>query len=314
MDTHTGVPRMRELAQTDAVQGSVRWSPIKSLWLTAMTLVTLVGGASTLAWDTAAVFITSCGITLCLGHSLGMHRRLIHHSYQCPLWLEYYFVYCGTLVGMAGPLGMVRTHDMRDWAQRQPHCHDYFAHRKSFWHDAWWQLHCELQLTHPPQFAPEARIALSKFYAFLERTWMWQQLPVAIALFAVGGWAWVVWGVCARVAVCVTGHWLVGHFAHRQGHQTYIVDGAGVQGHNVGLGGINGLLTMGECWHNNHHAFPGSAHLGLHTGQHDPGWWTLLALQKLGLVWGIRVPKSLPERQQVRTLKNTTHQKAAHGT
>jgi sn-1 stearoyl-lipid 9-desaturase len=127
---------------------------------------------------------------------------------------------------------------------------------------------------------------------------------VAIALWATGGWAWVVWGVCARVAVCVTGHWLVGHFAHRQGHQTYIVDDAGVQGHNVGLGGINGLLTMGECWYNNHHAFPGSTKLGLHSGQPDPGWWVLQTLQRVGLVWSMKQPDDLPVRHQVRTLQS----------
>ena len=33
------------------------------------------------------------------------------------------------LVGMAGPVGMPRTHDLRDWAQRQPQCHDHFGHR-----------------------------------------------------------------------------------------------------------------------------------------------------------------------------------------
>jgi sn-1 stearoyl-lipid 9-desaturase len=314
METHCGVPRILAPAGTSALDGAVRWAPVKSLWFTAMALSAIVWGPAAWGWDTAAVFFISCGITLCLGHSLGMHRRLIHNSYQCPLWLEYLFVYCGVLVGMAGPIGMVRTHDMRDWAQRQPQCHDYFAHRKSFWRDAWWQLHCELQLSQPPTFAPEARIVDSKFYSFVERTWMWQQLLLAAALYLAGGWAWVVWGVCARVTVSLAGHWLVGHFAHRQGHQTYIVDGAGVQGHNVGLGGLNGLLTMGECWHNNHHAFPGSARLGLHAGQADPGWWVLVALRTIGWVWAIRQPSDLPARSQVRKLQSDNKNKALYGT
>jgi sn-1 stearoyl-lipid 9-desaturase len=314
MDTHSGVPRILATQNSCAVDGAVHWSPVKSLWFSAMAVAAIVWGPAAWAWDTCAVFFISCAVTLCLGHSLGMHRRLIHNSYQCPLWLEYVFVYCGVLVGMAGPVGMVRTHDMRDWAQRQPQCHDYFAHRKSFWRDAWWQLHCELQLSQPPTFAPEARIVDSKFYRFVERTWMWQQLLLAAALYLAGGWAWVVWGVCARVTVSLAGHWLVGHFAHRQGHQTYIVDGAGVQGHNVGLGGLNGLLTMGECWHNNHHAFPGSARLGLHAGQADPGWWVLVALRTIGWVWAIRQPSDLPARSQVRKLQSDNKNKALYGT
>jgi sn-1 stearoyl-lipid 9-desaturase len=312
MDTHSGVPRIVAHADCSAVHGTVRWAPVNSIWLGSMTLAALVFGPLTLAWDTAALFFVSCGFTLCLGHSLGMHRRLVHNSYDCPLWLEYVFVYCGTLVGMAGPMTMVRTHDTRDWAQRQPRCHDYFAHRRSFWVDAWWQLHCKIALAHPPVFAPEARIATSKFYILLERTWMLQQLPIAIALYLAGGWAWVVWGVCARVATCVTGHWLVGHFAHRQGHQTYLVDDAGVQGHNIRLGGLGGLITMGECWHNNHHAFPGSSRLGLHAGQHDVGWWVLCALHKIGLVRNLRLPANLPPRSQVRMIDQDSNNKAAY--
>jgi sn-1 stearoyl-lipid 9-desaturase len=312
MDTHSGVPRILAPTGASPVDGAVRWAPVNSIWLGSMTLVALVFGPLTLAWDTATLFFISCGITLCLGHSLGMHRRLMHNSYDCPLWLEYVFVYCGTLVGMAGPMTMVRTHDTRDWAQRQPRCHDYFAHRRSFWVDAWWQLHCKIALAHPPVFAPEARIATSKFYILLERTWMLQQLPIAIALYLAGGWAWVVWGVCARVATCVTGHWLVGHFAHRQGHQTYLVDDAGVQGHNIRLGGLGGLITMGECWHNNHHAFPGSSRLGLHAGQHDVGWWVLCALHKIGLVRNLRLPANLPPRSQVRMIDQDSNNKAAY--
>ena len=46
------------------------------------------------------LFLVSTGVSVCLGHSLGMHRRLIHRAYDCPLWLERLFVYLGTLVGM----------------------------------------------------------------------------------------------------------------------------------------------------------------------------------------------------------------------
>ena len=61
------------------------------------------------------------------------------------------------------------------------------------------------------------------------------------------------WGVCARVTAGVFGHWLIGHLAHNHGELVREIRGAAVQGRNVRFAS---LLTMGECWHNNHHAFP----------------------------------------------------------
>ena len=249
------------------------------------------------SWSGVAVFFVTTGITLCVGHSVGLHRRLIHKSFECPKWLEYFCVYLGTLVGMAGPIGMVRLHDFRDWAQRQTACHDFFCHRKNFWHDAWWQLHCELNLSESPAFRPEPALKDDSFYLTIERTWMLQQLPWAIAFFAIGGLAWVIWGICVRVAVCVTGHWLVGHFAHREGHQSWIVEGASVQGYNVK---IAGLISMGESWHNNHHAFPGSAKLGLQANEVDLGWLLIKLFEKLGVASNIVTPDTLPHRAELK--------------
>ncbi|MEO0386019.1 MAG: acyl-CoA desaturase [Pseudomonadota bacterium] len=50
------------------------------------------------------------------------------------------------------------------------------------------------------------------------------------------------------------------------------------------------FLTLGEGWHNNHHAFPSSAVFGLEWYQLDPGTWLLRGLEKLGLVWDIQRP------------------------
>ena len=66
-----------------------------------------------------------------------------------------------------------------------------------------------------------------------------------------------------------------------------------MQGYNVPYCGI---VTMGEGWHNNHHAFPTSARHGLGPGESDPGWWVLLALKKFGLVSNLKTPEMLPHR------------------
>lgn len=274
------------------VTGRVRWDPAHSLWNGGMMAATLVLGPLTVSWGALAVFFFLTGASLLLGHSVGFHRRLIHRSFNCPLWLEHALVWIGTAVGMSGPFWMVRTHDLRDWAQRQSDCHDYLAHRRPMAIDAVWQMHCRLDLDHPPAF-DLGRVGRDRFYRFLERTWMLQQVPIAGALYLTGGWGFVVWGVCARVTASVAGHWFVGHLAHRRGPQTWEVKGAGVQAHDVPWAAIP---TMGEAWHNNHHAFPGSAKIGLYPGQSDWGFWFIKLLERLGLAWDVRTPETMAER------------------
>jgi len=271
-----------------AVEGRVVWAPQRSLWWFAMLAGGVLAVARHASWGGVALFLASSAVTLCLGHSVGMHRRLIHRAYACPLWLERVLVYLGVLVSMAGPAGMMRTHDLRDWAQRQPHCHDFFAHRRGFFVDAWWQLHCELRLVRPPRFELPAHLANDRVLMALERHWLLQQLPWALLFFALGGIGWVLWGVCLRCVVGLTGHWMVGHFAHRVGHRSWHVDGAGVQGHDVrGCG----LITFGEGWHNNHHAHMHSARHGLRWWEIDMNWYGILALRVLGLARDIKLPR-----------------------
>ncbi len=172
-------------------------------------------------------------------------------------------------------------------------------------------MHCDLMLKYPPNFQPEASVMNNRFYQFLEKTWMWQQLPVALVLFFIGGFSWVVWGVCLRVTVSVLGHWLIGHYAHNLGHRDWHVEGASVQGYNIKF---CGLITMGECWHNNHHAFPGSALLGVSSGQTDPGWWMLMLMNKLSIVWNIQRPEDLAKRSELVPFNNVSECKAPNDT
>jgi stearoyl-CoA desaturase (delta-9 desaturase) len=299
MSSHA-VHRVTQTIGGNVADGIVRWSPVKSLWWSAMAATTLIGGALTFRWPLLLLFLAMTALVLLFGHSLGSHRKLIHDSFQCPRWLEYALVYSGVQVGLGGPIGLLRQHELRDYAQRQHDCHAYLRHGSSFWADGWWQLHCELTLRHTPHIAVEARIVDDLFYRFLERTWMLQQLPLALVLYLCCGWGGVVWGVSARITACVAGHWLIGYFAHNRGGMHHHVDGAAVQGHNIAL---TSLLTMGECWHNNHHAFPGSARLGWMPGEWDPGWWTLVALNKMGLVWDFVLPDDLPARSELRLLE-----------
>ncbi len=93
-------------------------------------------------------------------------------------------------------------------------------------------------------------------------------------------------------------------------HATYLVNSAthlwGTKDYPTEDDSRNNLflsvLTLGESWHNNHHAFPYSARHGLYWWQIDPTWYVIWMMAKLGLVWNIRLPKST----LVRTTEGTS--------
>jgi hypothetical protein len=68
---------------------------------------------------------------------------------------------------------------------------------------------------------------------------------------------------------------------------------------------------MGESWHNNHHAFPGSARMGLFPGQIDLGWWLIKAFEATGLATNIKTPADLPRRPGLRRLVDPEHGNSA---
>jgi fatty-acid desaturase len=281
------------LDRASPVEGEVVWDAPRSLWNIGMGLGALILGPLLFSWSAIAVFFVTAGVTLCAGHSVGFHRRMIHRSFACPKWLERTLIWFGTAVGMGGPIWTIRLHDTRDWAQRQADCHWFLRHGKPLLVDGFYYLNFRLKLKHPPGFDPGPGIGDDRFHRFMQRTWMLQQVPIAIALYLLGGWPWVVWGVCVRVSACTTMHWFISCLAHTRGPQDWIVDGAVIQAHNVPLMAIP---TMGESWHSNHHAFPSSARHGLYPGQIDLGWCFVQLLQRLGLAWDVNVPANLPPR------------------
>jgi fatty-acid desaturase len=303
-------------ACANAVCGRVRWARSKSLWNSAMFL----GAVCALSIHISFLALLACfvltAVTLLLGHSVGMHRGLIHRSFSISAWLERCLIYLGVLVGVAGPFGILRTHDIRDWAQRQPQCHDYFAHRRNLLLDLFWQLHCRFEFANAPRFNVEPRLKNARFYVWLERTWMLQQLPLATALFYLGnyvesnGVAWLLSGICLRIVVSSVGHWTVTYFAHQPDlagkQKSFHVRGAAVQARNV-FGPnrfLMGLVSMGECWHDNHHAFPESARIGLSPRQLDPAWAVIRLLARFGLIWNVGAPRVMRLQEDLFYLGN----------
>jgi stearoyl-CoA desaturase (Delta-9 desaturase) len=112
-------------------------------------------------------------------------------------------------------------------------------------------------------------------------------LPVAVlALFTwlVADWPGLVIGFCWSTVALWHVTFSVNSLAHLVGRRRYIT---GDQSRNNWL---LALLTMGEGWHNNHHAYQASARQGFRWWEFDPTFYLLRALSCFGVVWDLHVP------------------------
>ncbi len=124
-------------------------------------------------------------------------------------------------------------------------------------------------------YAPD--LYAEPFYRALQ----WMSLPLQIALglllFALGGWPFVIWGIFVRLVLSYHSTWLVNSAAHMLGYRTFRT---GDQSTNCWW---VALISFGEGWHNNHHAFPFSARHGLRWFEIDMTWWHVKLLAFLRL-------------------------------
>lgn len=278
----------------DPCTGQIRLDPAKLLWNGVM-LLGAIAAPFFVTLPAILLCLVTTYVTLLLGHSVGMHRMMIHRNVDAISAVERGLILLGTWVGIGGPAQIIAVHDLRDWAQRHPNCHDYFTHRRSYWRDLSWQLFYRFNFDAPPTVTLEARYANDRFYQHLSRYWRWHQVGLAALLFLIGGVPFVLWGVCLRVAISTVGHWSVTYLCHNPGPGRYDVAEAGVQASDLS-GPLLGFLTHGECWHSNHHAFPESARIGLYKGQIDPAARVIEWLAGIG--WVTRIGTARPDNQR----------------
>lgn len=216
-----------------------------------------------------------------LGITLGFHRLITHRSFQTPKWLEYFFAFCGTLACQGGIIDWVGLHRQHHQFSDQPlDPHD--SNRGFWWSHIGWMC---FKSPDPEGIRRYTRdLNDDPVYQFLDSYFIPIQVVLGIVLFLLGGWPLVVWGVFFRLVLVFHCTWLVNSATHMFGYKS----------HESGDRSTNcwwvALLTYGEGWHNNHHAYQYSARHGLAWWEVDMTWMTIQLLQFLGLASKVRLP------------------------
>lgn len=232
------------------------------------------------SWAAIGVAVFLHWVTGGLGITLGFHRLLTHRSFQAPKWLEYFLAFCGTLAcegGVIDWVGMHRLHHLHSDQTADPHD----SNRGFWWSHMGWMLReipCRSQVD---RFTKDLHD--DPFYQFLNTQFIPLQVLLGLGLYLLGGWPFVVWGVFVRLVAVFHCTWLVNSATHQFGYRTYE---SGDRSTNCWW---VALLTYGEGWHNNHHAFQHSARHGLQWWEIDITWMTIQLLQTLGLATKVKL-------------------------
>ncbi|MEB3310513.1 MAG: fatty acid desaturase [Snowella sp.] len=247
-----------------------------------------LGGFWFFSWSALGVMLFLHWLFGSIGICLGYHRLLSHRSFQVPKFLEYAIAIIGAAALQGGPIFWVAGHRLHHAHTEDLDKDPYSASRGFWWSHMLWLFYPHAEFFDYDQyqrFAPD--LARDPFYRWLNRYFLLLQIPLALLLYVLGGWPFIFWGMFVRAVLLWHSTWFINSVTHVWGYRTFeIEDGS----RNLWWAAI---LTYGEGWHNNHHAYPHVAKAGWRWWEIDVTWWVIWALKTLGLAQKVVMPPTV---------------------
>jgi stearoyl-CoA desaturase (delta-9 desaturase) len=269
--------------------------------------------ASLLHWSDIAVFgilyvLTGFGVTV------GFHRLFTHRAFATKRWLRGVLAVCGS-AAIEGPvISWVADHRKHHAFSDQPgDPHSPHVDHGVGWrgalrglahaHMGWLFLHTQRGAR--KRYAPD--LIADPVVSFVDRTFLYWAIGGLGAAFGLG---WLIggtltaaltgllWGGAVRLLVLHHVTFSINSLCHFFGRRRFDTDD---ESRNLAWLSV---LSFGEAWHNNHHAFPTSAAHGMRWWEFDSSSLVIRGLEKTGLAWD--VVRIDPARQQKKLLAETT--------
>ena len=232
----------------------------------------------------------------------GFHRYFSHRSFKTGRIFQFILAYLATCSAQMGPIW---------WASHHRHHHKYTdkiedphpPNLKGFvWAHVGWimspaNVPTKTEYVKDLMKYPELRYLDKYHYAaplslviFLYS--LGEYLKINYVSYGTNGIELVVWGFFVSTVLLYHATFMVNSVCHVFGYRSYDTKDGSVNNLLVAI------LTLGEGWHNNHHAFPNSERQGHRWYQIDISHYIIWLLSLLGIVWKIRqVPEdSIKER------------------
>lgn len=237
-----------------------------------------------------------------IGVEVGYHRYFTHSSFQTHRAIQIILAIFGAMA-FQGPViwwsATHRRHHNRSDQSGDPHSPN--LHKEGLSGHLQGLLHSHMgwifiaESTRPPGWAQYAhdlyrdkvllKLHMSYFY------WLLLGLAIPTVLGGVLNWTWkgallgFLWGGLVRIFLLNHFVWALNSICHVYGSRPFNTP-HDLSRNNIWLA----FPTFGQGWHNNHHAFPSSAVMGLEWWQIDISGWVIRALEAVGLAWDVKVP------------------------
>ena len=265
--------------------------------IAAIVLLWHRGGVHGVGWTQMIVMAVMYALTG-FGVTIGFHRLLTHKSFDTYKPVRWLLAILGSAAFQGMTIRWVATHRRhhqqadREGDPHSPHLHGHdlvgrikgFAHAHMGW--AFDPDKKDLSRSVPDLLADPVLMKIDQLY------FLWVALGLLIPGVILGwffhSWAGFVsgllWGGLVRSCLMQHVTWSVNSVCHIWGGRPF--KNADYSTNNFPVA----IVSLGEGWHNNHHAFPTSARHGLRWWQFDASWLVIQAMKLTGLAWNVRVP------------------------
>lgn len=218
---------------------------------------------------------------------IGYHRLLTHRGFVSPRWLRRILAWAGAAALQGGPARWTAIH--RRHHQLADKGGDPHSPLVSFFHaHVGWIMKkdakegSDYRLLVPDVSGNDPWLRVLDYKLLFTMPWF----LTGIICYAIAGWRGVLWGTVMRTLTLWHFTWCINSVCHVLGKRPNMTRD---ESRNVWW---LGLLTLGEGWHNNHHARPAAAIHGWLWYQVDISGYAIRLLARLGIIGNvIREPR-----------------------
>ncbi|MBX3416516.1 MAG: fatty acid desaturase [Pirellulaceae bacterium] len=258
-----------------------------------------------MGWQYLAMVIAGWALTT-LGITVGFHRLLAHKSFETYRWVKATLMMLGALSVEGAPLvwcAVHRRHHGHSDQEGDPHSPNLAGHGfkgmiKGLWHgQIGWLFSGYWSKPNFEKYIPDLtkdrllRWIDKNYYLFVILSLVGPAaLGYAIEAYLgvrnpwYGAGLGFLWGGLVRIFLTHHVTWSINSVCHVFGKRHFR------SGDHSTNNAVCAMLSMGEGWHNNHHAFPSSARHGLFWYQFDMSWIVIRTMQMVGLAWDVKLP------------------------